>query len=36
MCRSYKRDIVMKDGQQTGGDAGLVCRTPDGDWQAVS
>ena len=35
-CRSYKRDIVLKDGQQTGGDTGVVCRTPDGDWQEVS
>jgi surface antigen len=33
-CRQYKRDSII-GGQQTGGDIGIVCRTPDGDYQSV-
>jgi surface antigen len=36
VCRQYHRDSVTKDGQQADGGAGLVCRNPNGDWQAQS
>ena len=35
VCREYRRDIVMKDGKQTGGDQGIVCRNDQGDWEVV-
>ena len=34
MCRQYKRDMVI-GGRQTGGDVGVVCQSPNGDYQAV-
>lgn len=33
-CRNYQRDNVI-NGQQTGGDVGVVCRTASGDYQVV-
>lgn len=36
VCRKYARSTTLKGGQQTGGDAGTVCRNPDGDWVPVS
>ena len=36
LCREYKRTTYLKNGQQTGGDTGLTCRTDDGDWEVVS
>ena len=35
LCRQYGQDNSI-NGQKTGGDVGVVCRTPEGDWQAVS
>ena len=36
VCRQYQRDIVFKDGKQTGGDVGVTCRDANGDWVAKS
>jgi surface antigen len=37
VCRAYKRDLTLKNGEQTGGDTGIVCRDPGtGDWVVAS
>jgi len=36
VCRQYNREAVTKDGQQTDGGVGVVCRNANGDWEAQS
>jgi len=35
-CRPVQRDVTFKDGTQTAGDTGIVCRTPNGDYESMS
>jgi len=35
-CRPVQRDITFKDGTQTGGDTGIVCRNANGDYETMS
>lgn len=36
ICRQIRGDYYMKDHQPVTGDTGVVCRTPNGDWQRVT